>query len=317
MASVLVTGGAGFIGSHLCERLLSEDNGVVCLDNFNDFYPEAIKRQNIVDCLKDKNFSLEEIDLLDADGLDRLFSKKNIEKIIHLAAYAGVHPSIKNPRLYCEANVTGTVNLLEVARKNEIKNFVFGSSSSIYGINSKMPFNEEDFVGTPISPYAASKRSGELLCHVYGHLYGLNIACLRLFTVYGPRQRPDLAIHKFTKLIDSGASINMYGDGSSARDYTYVADILNGIMAAFEKEFRFEIINLGNEHPIKLKRMIEVIEESLQKKAKINQMPDQPGDVPITYADIGKAKKMLNYQPTVSIEDGIKRFVEWYKESDK
>ncbi|MFC2154828.1 NAD-dependent epimerase/dehydratase family protein, partial [Candidatus Altiarchaeota archaeon] len=278
---VLVTGGAGFIGSHLCERLLGKGLQLICLDDFNDFYDPGVKKENIKKCLDDENFILEETDLLDDEGIESLFQEYDFDVVVHLAAYAGVQPSIRNPPLYSQVNITGTVNLLESCRKNDVNHFILGSSSSVYGINNKIPFTEDDPVTQPISPYAATKRAVEVFCFVYNHLYGINVSCLRLFTVYGPRQRPDLAIHKFTKLIDAGETIDVYGDGSSKRDYTFISDIIDGIMKAIDKKFKYEIINLGNSQPVELKYLIRLLEENMGRKAKINRLPDQPGDVPI------------------------------------
>jgi UDP-glucuronate 4-epimerase len=317
MTKILVTGGAGFIGSHLCERLLSEQNSVVCVDDLNDFYSPKIKEKNLGELRKDKKFKFYKEDILDAGAMDEIIRDEEIDTIIHLAARAGVRPSLQQPALYAKVNVEGTVNLLEAARKNNIKNFIFGSSSSVYGINSKVPYTEKDPVEQPISPYAATKRAGELICFTYNHLYGMNISSLRFFTVYGPRQRPEMAIHKFTQLIDEGKEIEVYGDGTTKRDYTYITDIIDGITATMKKNRGNNIYNLGNSSTVELNQLIKLIEDELGKKAKIRKMPNQPGDVPITYADIMKSKKMLDYQPKVRIEDGIRRFTEWFKQQKK
>lgn len=309
---VLVTGGAGFIGSHLVDKLVEKGVEVICLDNFDPYYDPGIKKKNIKHNLGNKNFKLVEADMRDEKALRRVFEEDDIEKIVHLAAKVGVRPSIENPLLYEDVNVHGTLNLLESCKKYGTENFVFGSSSSVYGITGKVPFSEDD-VPRPISPYGVSKRSGELLCHAYSSLYDISVTCLRFFTVYGPRQRPDMAIHKFVKLIDRGEKIPMYGNGTSKRDYTYIDDIVNGIMTALEKKFGFEVFNLGNSETVELRRLISLIEEELGKGAKIERLPDQPGDVPITYADISKAKKLLNYSPKTRIKEGIAKFVEWYK----
>jgi len=310
---VLVTGGAGFIGSHLADKLVEKGDEVICLDNFDPYYNPNIKKKNIKHNLGKKNFKLVEADVRDGKALKKVFEKNGIEKVVHLAAKAGVRPSIKDPLLFEDVNIRGTLNLLESCRKHGIENFVFGSSSSVYGITEKVPFSEDDTL-RPISPYGASKRSGELLCHAYSSLYDIPVTCLRFFTVYGPRQRPDMAIHKFVKLIDRGEKIQMYGNGTSKRDYTYIDDIVDGIMTALEKKFVFEVFNLGNSKTVELRRLISLIEEELGKEAKIERLPDQPGDVPITYADISKAKKLLNYSPKTRIEEGLAKFVEWYKD---
>ncbi|MBN2013890.1 MAG: GDP-mannose 4,6-dehydratase [Candidatus Altiarchaeota archaeon] len=309
--SVMVTGGAGFIGSHLCERLLEKGEKVVCVDDLNDFYSPKIKKKNLEKSLENKDFRFYEEDILNKEAIEEIVRDEGIEEIVHLAARAGVRPSIKEPILYSKVNIEGTLNLLETARELGIEQFIFGSSSSVYGINSRVPYREDDKVDKPISPYAASKRAGELFCYNYSHLYGIPITCLRFFTVYGPRQRPEMAIHKFTRLIDSGKKIPMYGDGTSKRDYTYIDDIIDGVLSSLEKKFRFEVFNLGNSETVELKHMISLIEENLGKKAEIEQQPEQPGDVPITYADITKAEEMLDYKPKTSIEEGIRRFTEW------
>jgi UDP-glucuronate 4-epimerase len=311
--AVLVTGGAGFIGSHLIEKLLSENKNIICFDNFNNYYEPKIKLSNIAGCMGNPNFVLIEGDIRDTDSLNSLFKTHNITEVVHLAARAGVRPSLEHPMLYQDVNVKGTINLLEIVRIYGVRNFVFGSSSSVYGINSKVPFNENDKIDKPVSPYAATKRAAELLCFTYHHLYDIPITCLRFFTVYGPRQRPDMAIHKFTRLIDQGKEITMFGDGKSKRDYTYVADIIDGIVTALYNPFGFEIFNLGDSKTVELQYLVSLIEKNLDKKAIIKRLPDQPGDVPITYADISKASDLLGYQPKVSIEEGIEKFVSWFK----
>jgi UDP-glucuronate 4-epimerase len=315
METILVTGGAGFIGSHVCEKLLEKNYKVICIDNFNDFYSPKVKEENLKECLKDNNFVLYREDITNFEGLKKIFEENKIDKIIHLAARAGVRFSITDPVLYEKVNIKGTINLLELAKEFKIKKFIFGSSSSIYGVNKKVPFSEDDKVENQISPYGASKRAGEMYCRVYHKLFGLKITCLRFFTVYGPRGRPDMAPYKFTKLISEAKEIKMYGDGSSKRDYTFVTDIVDGVIAASEKDFDFEIINLGDSNPIELKYFISLFEKNLGKKAKIKQLPMQPGDVPVTFADISKAEKLLNYRPKVKIEEGIKLLVEWFKEN--
>ena len=317
MSQILVTGGAGFIGSHLVDRLLNMGKKVICIDNFDPFYEPRIKKKNIEHNLENMNFTLINEDIRNKKKLEEIFEMHSIDKIVHLAARAGVRPSIRDPLLYEDVNIKGTLNLLELCKKYQIKNFIFGSSSSVYGINSKIPFSERDPINFPISPYATSKRACELFCFTYSHLYDLPITCLRFFTVYGPRQRPEMAIHKFTRLISQGKTIEMYGNGTSKRDYTYIDDIIIGIISALNKKFDFEIINLGNSETVELKYLISLIEKNLKKKAKIKQLPEQLGDVPITYADITKAKKLLNYKPKVKIEEGIEKFVRWYKDVNR
>lgn len=310
--TVLVTGGAGFIGSHCVKRLLDDNINVICLDNFNTYYDPAIKRRNISGFLEREEFSLVEGDILDVPLLEDIFSKQRVRAVIHLAARAGVRPSLAEPVLYETVNVVGTLNLLEVARGHGIENFVFGSSSSVYGINKKTPFSEGDRIEHPVSPYATSKRAAELYCYNYSHLYDLPITCLRFFTVYGPRQRPEMAIHKFTRLIDAGEPIPAFGDGSSARDYTYIDDIVSGIMAALARPVAFEIYNLGNSRVTTLTQLITLISTALGKEAKLSWMPAQAGDVPVTFADIGRAQADLDYKPATPIEEGVTKFVDWY-----
>lgn len=310
---VLVTGGAGFIGSHLVEALLEEGRDVIAFDNFDDFYDPGIKRTNIATALKSPRFTLVKGDIRDAQQLDECLTTFRPTLIVHLAARAGVRPSVAQPALYQEVNCTGTINLLEAARKYGIGQVVFGSSSSVYGANSSVPFREDARADGPISPYAATKRAGELLCHTFHHLYGIKITCLRFFTVYGPRQRPDLAIHKFARLITEGQEVPVYGDGSAQRDFTYIDDILQGVMRAIETPFDFDIFNLGESRTISVTQLVNLLEESLGMKADVAFYPPQPGDVPITYADISKARDSLGYNPTTPIEEGIVRFVEWYR----
>jgi UDP-glucuronate 4-epimerase len=310
----LVTGGAGFIGSHVCERLLQSGHNVWAFDDLNSFYAPAIKQQNLraIQSLA-KPFSFVHGDLTDRAALDEIFGSVKFDQVIHLAARAGVRPSLAEPSLYQRVNVEGTVNILEVARLTGVKKITIASSSSVYGINSKVPFAEADPIFAAISPYAASKLACEALGHVYHHIYNMDVIMLRLFTVYGPRQRPDLAIHKFAQLISSGKPIPVFGDGSTARDYTYVNDTVDGIIACTKKEFGFEIFNLGESQTVTLSKLIELLEKSLGKKAIIDRQPTQPGDVPITYADISKAEKALGYHPGIKIEQGIPMFVEWFK----
>ncbi len=313
---ILLTGGAGFIGSHLAELLIDEGGwDLTIVDNLNDFYSPEIKRANLA--ALGGNVDFYEADIRDGDALKKVFSEKRFDAIVHLAARAGVRPSLQEPRLYAETNVTGTLNLLELARTYEVPQFVFGSSSSVYGINSKVPFAESDKIVNPISPYAATKAAGELLCHTYSHLYGFRTVCLRFFTVYGARQRPDLAIHKFASQITTGEPIKVFGDGTTRRDYTYVDDIIQGVRAAIDYDASMhEAFNLGESETTELSRLIELLENSLGKKAVIDRQPMQPGDVPITFADISKSRELLGYKPKTKIEEGIAKFVEWF-ESDR
>jgi UDP-glucuronate 4-epimerase len=315
MNNILVTGGAGFIGSHLCERLLSEGVRVICLDNFDSFYDPNIKIKNVERISKKfpDRFELVTGDIRNPEHLKGIFQKNQIDFVVHLAARAGVRPSIANPLLYQDVNVRGTTVLLEACKEHGIKNFIFASSSSVYGENQRVPFTEKDLDIQPISPYGATKRAGELLCYSYHHLYGMSIACLRIFTAYGPRQRPEMAIHKFTRLIDQDGKIPIYGDGFSRRDYTYIDDLIEGILSVIHHHKGFEVYNLGESQTTSLKELIKLIEGALGKKAIIEMLEPQPGDVSVTYADITKAKRMLRYQPKVKMEEGIKRFVEWYK----
>lgn len=312
----LVTGGAGFIGSHVCERLLREGHSVCAFDDLNPFYDPKIKQQNIneLDSICDR-FAFVNGDLTDHPDLEAWVKENAFDQIIHLAARAGVRPSLEAPALYQRVNVEGTVNLLEAARKAGIKKLVLASSSSVYGVNAKVPFSETDPIIHAISPYAASKLACEALGHVYHHVYGIDVAVLRFFTVYGPRQRPDLAIHKFARLISAGKPIPVFGDGSTARDYTFVTDTVDGIMACVSRPIGFEIFNLGESQTVTLNYLIQLLEEALGKKATIDRFPNQPGDVPITYADISKARSALNYNPRVKIEQGIPMFIEWFRKS--
>lgn len=316
MRNILVTGGAGFIGSHLVDQLLAENTWrVTAVDDFNDFYTPAIKRANIGTHLENPHYQLIEADIRDLAALKTVFDGEKFDAIVHLAARAGVRPSLEEPLLYNSTNVQGTLNLLELAREFEVKQFVFGSSSSVYGANCKVPFSESDIVATPISPYAATKAAGELLCHTYSHLYGIRSVCLRFFTVYGARQRPDLAIHKFTNLIAAGKPIPVFGDGTTRRDYTYIDDIIAGVRAAIDYvESDYEIFNLGESRTVELRELISLLEENLGKKAIIERLPMQAGDVPQTFADITKAKKLLGYNPQTQIETGIEHFVKWFRQ---
>jgi len=309
----LVTGAAGFIGSHLCRRLLADGWHVVGLDNFDDFYSPEVKRTNIADCLKSQRFELIEGDIRNARTIESILENSDTDIIVHLAAKAGVRPSIANPDIYRDVNINGTMVLLEAAKNFKIKKFVFASSSSVYGNNKKVPFSETDNVDFPISPYAATKKAGELICYTYSHLYDINMTCLRFFTVYGPRQRPDLAIHKFCRLIEAEKPIPVFGDGSMRRDFTYIDDIIEGVVSAMAHCRGYEIYNLGQSRPVRLDVLIEEIEKALGKKAMINRLPLQPGDVNQTYADVTKAEKMLGYRPKTEIAVGLRRFVEWFR----
>jgi UDP-glucuronate 4-epimerase len=315
--NIVVTGGAGFIGSHLCERLLNAGHRVVAVDNFDPFYDPDVKRQNIASVRHHPRFRLIERDIRDPTPIEReLAEGPAIDVLVHLAARAGVRPSIEQPLLYSQVNLDGTVAMLELTRRLGVGRFVFGSSSSVYGNNETVPFTETDPVDRPISPYAATKRAGELLCHTHHHLYGLSVVCLRFFTVYGPRQRPDLAIHKFARLMAAGRPLPMFGDGTTERDYTYIDDILQGIEGAISHTDRddpvFEIVNLGESETTSLSRLIELIAAEMGVDPQIERHPAQPGDVERTFANIDKARKLLGYQPATKVERGIGRFVEWF-----
>lgn len=313
----LLTGGAGFIGSHLTRRLLERGDRVTVLDDFNDYYDPARKRANVVSFSERDDYRLVEGDIRDSELVDSLFADGGFDSVIHLAARAGVRPSLRQPILYEDVNCIGTLRLLEAARRHGPRTFVFGSSSSVYGINRKVPFAEDDRVDLPISPYATTKRAGELLCFNYHHLYDLKISCLRFFTVYGPAQRPEMAIHKFTDLLARGEAIPLYGDGGSRRDYTYVDDIVDGIEAALDLAPDFEIFNLGGAETTALADLVRWLAEELAVTPRIEYLPDQPGDVPITYADVSKAARMLGYSPKVPIRQGLERFVEWYRKGEE
>jgi len=312
----LVTGGAGFIGFHVCERLLQMGHAVWVIDDLNPFYDPALKQENL-NALQalGKPFTFVRGDITYSPVVSRLFDKVRFAQIIHLAARAGVRPSLAEPALYQRVNVEGTVKLLEAARQHKVKKITIASSSSVYGVNSKVPFSEDDPIFSAISPYAASKLACEALGHVYHHVYGMDVVMLRLFTVYGPRQRPDLAIRKFTKMIGEGTPIPVYGDGSTARDYTYVSDIVEGIISVTQKEFGYQIFNLGESQTVKLAYLIALLEQALGKKAVIDRLPVQPGDVPITFANIGKARSLLGYSPGIKIEQGIPLFVDWFRKA--
>ena len=311
---ILVTGGAGFIGSHLVEKLLSLGHDIAILDDFNDFYDPQIKRQNIAAVAKD--VEIHHLDLRDSGAVRNLFHREKFEAIAHLAARAGVRPSIQNPQLYYDTNVDGTLHLLDAARVTGVERFIFASSSSVYGNSKSVPFSEDRQLIQTLSPYGATKIAGEFLCSTYSHLYGMRVVALRYFTVYGPRQRPDLAIHQFTRRIHAGKPIDQFGDGTTRRDYTYIDDIIQGTIAALKYDGpMFDIFNLGENETIQLRDLIAGIENALGEKAKINRLPEQPGDMPVTYADISKARELLGYNPSTRLSDGLPRFIEWFLQS--
>jgi UDP-glucuronate 4-epimerase len=311
---VLITGAAGFIGSHLVRHLLDRGDEVVGLDNFNDYYDPRIKRRNLEPFMDNQAFALIEGDIRDGAAMEKWFERHAFDGAVHLAAMAGVRPSLERPDLYFDVNVNGTLNVLENVRRFDVGKLVFASSSSVYGGNKKVPFSEEDDVSAPVSPYAASKRAGEIMCYTYHHLYKLNIFCLRFFTVYGPGQRPEMAIHKFVRRILKGDPIPVFGDGSSRRDYTYIDDIMDGVLKSLDKCAGYRIYNLGESRTVKLKDLISAIESVCGKKAVIDRLGDQPGDVPQTYADIDRACAELGYAPSIPIEEGLKRFMAWYRD---
>lgn len=312
---ILVTGGAGFIGSHTVERLLSSgEHEVAILDSFNDYYNPGIKRANAA-AFQGK-VRIHEGELTDAAFINRIFQEGRFDAVIHLAARAGVRPSIAQPELYIDTNIKGTFHLLEAARQTGCGHFVFASSSSVYGVNEKVPFSEEDPILQTISPYAMTKMAGEQMCSNYSHLYGIKTVSLRFFTVYGPRQRPDLAISKFTRLIEDGLPIDKYGSGETARDYTFIHDIVDGIIGALNHRSGpiCDIFNLGGSQTVTLNDLIATVEKAVGKKALINPLPDQPGDVPLTSADVSKATRLLNFHPTTTIADGVPKYVEWFRQ---
>ncbi|MCL2223631.1 MAG: GDP-mannose 4,6-dehydratase [Defluviitaleaceae bacterium] len=318
---IMVTGGAGFIGSHVCEALLKKGHDVCIFDSFNDYYSPEYKRENVQNveatAIGTGTLVVIEGDIRDADALRQCFSSQKFDAVIHLAAYAGVRPSIENAPLYMDVNINGTVQLLECMKEFGVKNLLFASSSSVYGNNEKVPFCETDNVDFPISPYAATKKAGELICHTYQHLYEMSVACLRFFTVYGPRQRPDLAIYKFTDKLYKNEDIPFYGDGTMGRDYTYVDDTVSGVLGALDyvcaQEKCFEVLNLGESYTVPLSEMLTVLERETGITAKVNKLPVPPGDVNITWANIEKAKRLVGYNPTTHFDDGIKKFIKWFE----
>jgi UDP-glucuronate 4-epimerase len=308
---ILVTGGAGFIGSHLVEKLLAAGHAVVILDDFDDFYDPQIKHANIAGFAKDVTVC--HVDLRDSGSVRNFFHREKVDAIAHLAARAGVRPSIQHPQLYYDTNVSGTLHLLEAARVTGVERFIFASSSSVYGASKTIPFSEDQHLTQTLSPYGATKVAGEFLCSTYSHLYQMRVVALRFFTAYGPRQRPDLAIHQFTRRIYAGQPINQFGDGSTRRDYTYIGDVIQGTMAALDYEGPlYDIFNLGESETIQLKDLIAAIQNALGKKAKINRLSEQPGDMPLTCADISKARKLLGYNPTTRLSEGLPRFIDWF-----
>ncbi|MBP5204805.1 SDR family NAD(P)-dependent oxidoreductase [Candidatus Saccharibacteria bacterium] len=315
MKTYLITGGAGFIGSTLAKRLLKEGNKVIIVDNFNDYYNSQLKENNVSELGDNENLRIYRADIRDVDAMRNVFDENQIDAVMHLAAMAGVRPSIENPILYQDVNGIGTQNILEQAKKHNIKKLVMASSSSVYGNCKEVPFREDMIVDYAISPYAATKKANEVMAHVYHKLYDMNIIMLRFFTVYGPKQRPDLAINKFTRMMKNGDKIPMYGDGTTSRDYTYVDDIVDGIVKALDyvdsHENVYEIVNLGSNNPISLKEMIMAISEVLGVEPQIEQLPMQPGDVNRTYADISKARELLGYEPHTSFRQGIEKFINW------
>ena len=317
---VLLTGGAGFIGSHVAEALLRRGAEVTILDDFDDFYSPDWKKANLEEVRRAGEFQLLQADICNPEPVRNLFAEMRFDVLIHLAARAGVRPSLEQPSLYERVNVAGTLNLLELCREFGVSKILFGSSSSVYGVSSRVPFSEAQTDLRPISPYAATKLAGELLCYAYAHLYRLSVVCLRFFTVYGPRQRPDLAIHRFTSQIESGKPIRLYGDGNSGRDYTYVDDIVAGVLAALEYSQEggsvpFEVFNLGNSRPVKLAELVGALERAIGRTASYSHEPDQPGDVPLTWADISKASRLLGYKPATALDEGLQRFVAWYRDA--
>ncbi len=312
MSAILVTGGAGFIGSHLVERLLDRGDRVVVFDDFNDYYTPALKRHNVSSVLDHAGYTLVEGDIRDLEVLKQVFHTHDIQRVVHLAARANARTSLQHALLYETVNVQGTLNVLEACRSPGVENLLVASSSSVYGNSSRVPFREDDPADRPISPYAATKRCAELLCYNYHHLYGIPMACFRFFTVYGPRQRPDMAFHIFARQIVSGEPIRMFGDGSTRRDYTFISDIVDGLVSALDRPQPFEIVNLGNTKTVELRRALALVQKAMKQEANIERHPEQPGDVRLTNADVSKAKRLYGYAPKVDVEEGIERFSEWF-----
>ena len=320
MKNILITGGAGFIGSHLSQELIKRGDNLIIIDNFNDYYDQNLKEKNVEEVYKDSQdyqctYKIYRGDIRDKELVNKIFRENTLDLVVALAANAGVRPSIEDPLYYVDVNLVGLTNILEAMRKNNCKSLVFASSSSVYGNNTKVPFSEKDSVDNPISPYAATKKAGELLCYTYHKLFDLSIACLRYFTVYGPRQRPDLAINKFARLMSANEEISMYGDGTTSRDYTFISDIVDGTIKAMDyvcKETVYDIFNLGGSNPISLSQLIEIISRKMKISPKIKQLPMQPGDVNITFSDYSHAKEILGYEPKVQIDEGISLFIDWF-----
>ena len=310
---VLVTGGAGFIGHHLVAALLARSRRVAIVDNFNDFYSPALKRRNVADLAAHGRVAVHEADILDVERLRAVFADARPSAVVHLAAWAGVRPSIENPALYTAVNVTGTANVLELARASGASAFVLASSSSVYGGSTRVPFSEDDPADRPVSPYGATKRAAEMLAHTYARNFGLRVSCLRFFTVYGPRQRPEMAIHKFARLIASGGEVPIFGDGSTERDYTYVDDIVAGTCAALDHGAEFDVFNLGEARTVRLLDVVRELEAALGRKARLRFLPPQPGDMERTSADVSKAARLLGYRPSTDFGEGIRRFVDWFR----
>lgn len=314
MALALVTGGAGFIGSHTGEAFAGRDDEVVCLDSFHDYYPREIKERNLERLRQSDRFHLVEGDVCDAAIVEDTFARYQPDVVVHLAARAGVRPSLQEPEEYLRVNIEGTLNMLRAAVQHPPRRFVFASSSSVYGCRNSLPYSEEQDITHPVSPYAASKVGAEALCFTYHHLYQLPVTCLRFFTVFGPRQRPDLAINTFVRLMLADQPVRMFGDGSSSRDYTYVGDVVRAILAAADTELDFETINVGNSHPLTLRELIAAVGQAVGREPRIEQLPAQPGDMLHTYADISKAKRLLGWEPQVSMAEGLAEFVRWHQE---
>lgn len=315
MTKVLVTGGAGFIGSHLVESLLSQGRRVAVVDNLDDFYSPECKRRNLLEASRLGKFPVHEADIRDFDALKGIFERERAEVVVHAAARAGVRPSIEQPKLYEDVNIAGTLNLLMLARAFGVRKFVLISSSSVYGATARVPFSEDHVEMRPISPYAATKLASELFCYTYSHLHDLSIISLRLFTVYGPRQRPDLAIHKFAALLDAGRPIPVFGDGSASRDFTFVEDIVAGILAAIDYETRYDVFNLGSSRPVRVLDLVRLLEEVSGKRAQVEFLPPQPGDVPATWADLTRVRRELGYEPKTPLQQGLEKFWAWYRNS--